>query len=80
MGLREQMPDTAALVDELRQLLGRERVDAAIKAGQQAQRTYDAIRDQQGQRAADAWLRRQRFSAGLFWASEGGQEFGIKRG
>ena len=78
-GLREQMPTTAALVDELRQVLGTERVNAAIKAGQQAQRTYAAIQAEKGQPAADAWLARQRFPAGVFWASESGHQFGIKR-
>ncbi len=79
MGLREQMPTTAVLVDELRQVLGTERVNAAIRAGQQAQRTYTAMQAEQGQPAADAWLARQQFPAGLFWASEGGNQFGIKR-
>lgn len=79
MGLREQMPQTAGWVDELRAVLGAERVDAAIKAGQAAQRTYTAIKAEKGQPAADAWLSRQRFPAGCFWACEGGNEFGIKR-
>lgn len=31
--MRESMPEVAAWIDEMRQALGRERIDAAIKAG-----------------------------------------------
>ena len=33
MSLRDQMPESAAIVDDLRAMLGRELVDAAIVAG-----------------------------------------------
>jgi hypothetical protein len=34
----------------------------------------------QGEAAAAAWLRRQRFPAGCFYAEENGHTVGIKRG
>ena len=33
MSLREQMPQTAAFIDELRAVFGRESIDAQIRAG-----------------------------------------------
>lgn len=79
-GIKEAMPQTAAWVAELRLSLGAERVDAAIKAGQQARRKHQQLADTQGQAAADAWLSRQRFPAGCFFASENGHTVGIQRG
>ena len=73
------MPATAALVDELRAVFGAEKIDAAIKAGMRAGREHAALVASQGQRQADAWLARQKFPAGLFWASEGGHEVGVRR-
>ncbi len=78
-GKAEEMPQTAAWVAELRQALGRELVDAAIKAGQQARRQYQALEQQQGKAAADGWLRRQRFPHGCFFAEEAGHTVGIRR-
>lgn len=78
-GMREEMPVTAAWVDELRAAIGAERVDAAIKAGMQARREHAGRVQAHGQRQADEWLARQKFPAGLFWASEGGNHVGIKR-
>jgi RNA polymerase-interacting CarD/CdnL/TRCF family regulator len=77
--MRAQMPNTAAMVDELRAVLGTEKVDAAIRAGQRARREHAAMVASAGQRQADAWLARQKFPAGLFWASEGGHEVGLRR-
>ena len=74
------MPETAALVQELRQVLGTELVDAAIKAGQQARREHQRRVDQVGQPQADAWLAQQSFPLGRFWAQEGGHTVGIQRG
>ena len=79
MGMRQEMPATAALVDELRAVLGAEKVDAAIRAGQRAKREHAALVASHGQPQADAWLGRQKFPAGLFWAIEGGNEVGIRR-
>lgn len=73
------MPDTAALVDELRAVLGAALVDAAIKAGQQAKREYEQRRQDHGKARADAWLVRQPFAAGRFWAEENGHQVGIKK-
>jgi hypothetical protein len=78
--MREAMPETAAWVDQLRQALGAERIDAAIRAGQQAQRHYTALQQSHGQGAADQWLKRQKFPAGCFYASENGHTVGIQRG
>ena len=78
--MREQMPETAALVDELRRVLGAERVDAAIKAGQVARREHQRRVAEFGQARADAWLARQSFPLGRFWAEEGGHTVGIQRG
>lgn len=74
------MPETAAMVDDLRRVLGAELVDAAIKAGQQARREHQRRVEQFGQVQADAWLARQSFPQGRFWAEEGGHTVGIKRG
>lgn len=73
------MPETAALVDELRAVLGAEKVDAAIRAGQRAKREYAALVASQGQRRADVWLASKKWPGGVFWASEGGHEVGIRR-
>ena len=73
------MPSTAAMVDELRAVLGTEKVDAAIRAGQRARREHAALVASHGQRQADAWLAGQKFPAGLFWACEGGHEVGVRR-
>lgn len=75
---RELMPETAALVDELRQMLGREFVDAAIAAGQRARREYLVLQQQRGTEYADAWLRRQQFPAGAFFAEEAGHQVGVR--
>jgi hypothetical protein len=78
-GMKQAMPQTAAWVAELRQALGAEGIDQAIKAGQQAKRQHQALCESQGQAAADAWLRRQRFASGCFFAAENGHTVGIKR-
>lgn len=41
-GLREEMPQVAAWIDELREAFGRELVDAQIKAGLQGKGTFYA--------------------------------------
>lgn len=64
------MPMTAEIVDELRRLLGSERVDAAIKAGAQAQREFARIEGAFGLAAANEWLARQSFPHGAFRSVE----------
>lgn len=74
---RHAMPTTAALVDELRAALGREFVDGAIAAGQRARREYQRMVLTVGQQEADAWLRRQQFPGGAFFADENGHQVGV---
>ena len=73
------MPETATIVDELRAEFGAAVIDAAIAAGTAAQKRYAAWIASHGQEAADAWLMRQRFERGSFYASEGGRTVGVKR-
>ncbi len=68
---------TAELVDELRRMLGAERVDAAIQSGVRAQREFRAIEAAQGLDEARRWLRQQTFPLGSFMAVEGDQSVGI---
>lgn len=75
----QKMPVVAQWVADLRQAVGAERIDAAIRAGQQARREYGRLQAEQGQGAADAWLRRQKFPHGCFWADEGGHTVGLRR-
>ena len=77
-GLRQQMPDTAELVDELRAALGAELVDKAIAAGQQARREFRRLEAEKGLAHAKAWLARQKWPQGRFWAAEAGSEVGIR--
>ena len=74
------MPEVTAWVDQLREACGRDLVDGAIRAGVQAQRRYEALKAQDGPRAADAWLAAQKWPRGVFWASEGGRTLGVKTG
>lgn len=74
------MPECAAWVDELRKVLGAERVNAAMAAAQQARREYGRIKAEKGQQAADVWLRRQKWPAGRIYLAEGGKEVGITCG
>ena len=73
------MPITAEFVADLRAVFGVDVVDAAIREGQRARREYASRVQAHGQLQADEWLARQKFPAGLFWASEGGKEVGIRR-
>lgn len=77
-GMRGRMPVIAAWVDELRAALGAEQVDAAIAAGQRAARQAAQIEAAEGKAAAQAWLQRQRWPAGRFWAEEGGHTVGVR--
>ena len=77
--MRDVMPDTASIVDDLRAALGHGLVDAAIAAGQRASREYATRRADGGEARADAWLAAERFPQGCFWAKEGGIEAGVRR-
>ena len=72
------MPATAALVAELRAVWGAERIDAALAAGQQARREFKRLEGLHGAAHAQAWLGRQKWPHGRFWASEGGREIGVR--
>ena len=75
--LRKAMPATAGWVDELRQALGKDKVDAAIAAGIKARREHDRMAREFGPAHAAAWLKRQSFHAGAFFAREAGREVGV---
>ena len=75
----ELMPDTAAIVADLRLMLGAERVDRAIAAGQQARREFRRLEALHGLAHAQAWARAQKWPNGRFWAAEGGLEVGVRR-
>lgn len=79
-GLRDVMPDTAALVDDLRAMWGAERVNAAIATGVRLQREHARLVAIQGQHAADLWLKRQPTPMGCFRAVEGGRQVGVLKG
>ena len=76
---RELMPETAAMVDELRREFGAELIDGAIASGQRARRAYGQMVSDHGPHAANAWLARQALPRGCFWASENGHEVGVRR-
>ena len=78
--MRNQMPAAAELVDELREVFGAEMINKAIVAGQQARREFDRLEAERGLAHAKAWLARQKFPLGRFWASESGHEVGVRRG
>lgn len=75
--MRNTMPLTAGIVDDLRQWLGADRVDAAIAAGVKLQREHALIERTQGRAVADKWLRLQRVPAGCFSATEAGRTVGV---
>ena len=77
--MRDAMPQTAAWIDELREALGRKAIDAAIRAGLNAQREADRIAAAYGPDAATRWLAAQPFLDGSFWAEEGGVSVGVRR-
>ena len=70
-GLRRQMPNAAALVDEMRQLFGQAWVDAALREGLRLQREHAQRVADAGQGAADAWLASQRSSKPALAVAEG---------
>lgn len=74
---RAEMPLTAEMVDQLREMLGVERVNAAIQAGVRAEREFRAIEAAKGLAEAQRWLRAQKFPAGAFMAVEGDKRVGI---
>lgn len=75
--LREAMPMTAALVDELRAVWGDERINRLISRGQQLRREHARILAVLGQAEADRWLAWEQRKGGWFGAVEGGRQVGV---
>lgn len=80
MSLRAAMPDTAAIVDELRAWLGVELVDQAIANGRRLQRQFEALAAEQGEPRARLWLDQQRPAGPVFAALEAGLQVGVMPG
>ena len=74
----QTMPETAALVAELRLAFGADVIDQCLAASQRARRDHARLAAQHGTGRADAWLKAQRFPMGRFWACEGGIEVGVR--
>lgn len=74
------MPTAAQLIAELRAACGAELIDGALAASQQARREFKRLQAEQGDRAAHAWLSRQRFPNGRLWLVEGEHNVGIDVG
>jgi hypothetical protein len=74
--MRDAMPLTAALVDELRQAWGADRINALIKRGQHLRREHARILAVMGQAEADRWLVREQGKGAWFGAVEGGRQVG----
>lgn len=74
----QTMPETAALVADLRLAFGAEVIDQCLAAGQRARREYARLEARNGPGYAQAWLKAQRFPMGRFWALEGGIEVGVR--
>lgn len=75
--LREAMPLTAALVDELRAVWGHERINRLIARGQYLRREHARILAVLGQAEADRWLAWEQRKGGWFGAQEGGRQVGV---
>lgn len=75
--LRQAMPLTAGVVDELRQAFGDELVNRCIARGQSLRRDHARILATQGQAEAARWLAREQAKGGWFGAAEGGRVVGV---
>lgn len=75
-GLRQAMPESARLVDQLRELFGRQWVDDALRRGMSLQREHARIAQLKGAAAAQAWLRVQRVPGPSLRLLEAGQQVG----
>lgn len=74
------MPLAAELMADLRAKCGAELIDGALAASQQARREFKRLQAEQGDAAAQAWLKRQRFPNGRLWLVEGEHNVGIDVG
>lgn len=75
--MRDAMPLTAALVDELRQAWGADCINALIKRGQYLRREHARILAVLGQAEADRWLAREQGKGAWFGAVEDGRQVGV---
>jgi len=78
--LRAAMPAAAALVDELRALLGREMVDAALSTGVRLQREHARLAAELGHGHADAWLAAQSPAGPALSVTQAGRTVGLLPG
>lgn len=70
------MPLAAQLVDELRELLGDDLVNAQIRRAEAARKQFEAIRASQGEEAAQRW-RIANWRECAFVATENGRTIGL---
>lgn len=70
------MPVAAQIVDDLRQWLGADLVNAQIRRAQAARRQYDSLLASHGADVADRW-RRDNWRECSFVATENGQSIGL---
>lgn len=75
--MREAMPLTAALVDELRRVWGADAINRLISRGQFLRWEHARILAVLGQAEADRWLSREQRKGGWFGAAEGGRQVGV---
>jgi len=73
---REAMPTTSAFIDLCRAAYGAAFVDQQLATAQQARREHQAVLDQQGQAAANRWLKANAHRC-TFHAEEGGRSVGL---
>lgn len=74
---RAAMPVVAAFIDMCRQALGDDMVDQQLATAQKARREYAEIAQQQGQGAADRWLKANAHRC-TFVAQEQGRTLGLQ--
>lgn len=73
---REAMPAVSAFVDQYRDLLGAEFVNAQMAIAQQARREYLQVLADQGEVTARHWHRANTHRC-TFYANENGREIGL---
>ena len=75
--LRDKMPDTARVVDEMRTWLGRDAVDKAIRTAEKARKEFERVLATEGEDAAERW-RARNWDRCTFHAEENGHVIGLK--
>lgn len=79
-GLRQEMPDAAELMDQIRKVFGHEWADQALREGMRLQREHARRITEHGQVKADIWLDAQRALAPTLLLKEGDRQFGAMPG